>query len=88
MFDQRASRWRESSAACQYVPLASRWLKSPGANVLEALVKRVALPDLGRRRRGGEIVQVERPLVPVPHRLVRGPTRVCWVLRLDIDGRS
>ncbi len=53
-------------------------------------MKPVALPDLSLRRRGGGNVQVERPSLPVPHRLVHGPTSVSWIdaLLLDIDGRS
>ncbi len=58
--------------------------------MLEALVKPAALQDLSLRRRSGGNVQVERPSLPVPHRLVHGPTSVSWidVLLLDIDGRS
>jgi hypothetical protein len=50
---------------------------------------RMALPDWRRRGRTGDIVYVERPLLPVHYRRSTGHTRVSRIamLRLDIDGR-
>ena len=53
-------------------------------------MKQMSSPDWDRCRRGGEIVQVEHPLLPVPLQPLCGRTRVSWIdaLHLDIDGRS
>ena len=58
--------------------------------MVDALMKQMSSPDWDRRRRGGEIVQVEHPLLPVPLQPLCGRTRVSWIdaLHLDIDGRS
>jgi hypothetical protein len=59
------------------------------SQVLEELMDRMALPDWRRRGRTGDIVYVERPLLPVHYRRSTGHTRVSRIamLRLDIDGR-